>query len=185
MSRVRFVVLLGPASLDPKRMGWQPRQLSEESQSAELARVGSLVRDDEDTARRGRSIATRSVDCQGAWFVWRLIGRNNRELGRSVSSFGSYSPCRQAVEDLRLGAAKLVPHTVTDLLTGRWGWRVAVDGDLVAAYGRWYGHERNCRAGMMKFVDAVRDADVVPGVITLRDRSGPVVRGRAVGAAPW
>ncbi len=109
-------------------------------------------------------------ESNGAWYCWRLMGANNRELGRSASSFGSYPGVRRAVHDLQKHAARLVRATVVDPATGRWGWRLDLDDRTVAMSGRWYERDHDSQAGMDKFVHLLPDADLDDGVVTLHER---------------
>ena len=109
------------------------------------------------------------------WYGWRLMGANNRELGRSAHSYHSYPGARRAVRHLQQHANRLVRMTVIDPATGRWGWRLDLDDRAVAVSGRWYERDHDSRLGMDKFVDLIPDAELAEGVVTLHDRrrSGP------------
>src|SRR5215467_5183199 len=111
----------------------------------------------------------------GDWYCWRLMGANNRELGRSALSYPSYPGARRAVRYLQQHANRLVRTTVIDPATGRWGWRLDLDDKAVAVSGRWYERDHDSRLGMDKFVDLIPDAELAEGVVTLHDRrrSGP------------
>ncbi len=109
----------------------------------------------------------------GAWYGWRLIGANNRELGRSAIGFGSYQGARLAVLHLQRGTGRLVQHSITDRATGRWGWRFELDGATVAVSGRWYERDQEARLGAAKFVSLALRAALVDGVLALPDRRGP------------
>ena len=104
------------------------------------------------------------------WYGWRLMGANNRELGRSAHSYPSYPVVRKAVRDLQAHANRLVRATVIDPATGRWGWRLDLDDRTVAVSGRWYERDHDSRVGMDKFVNLVPSAELVDGVVTVHDR---------------
>jgi hypothetical protein len=106
----------------------------------------------------------------GAWYGWRLIGANNRELGRSARSYGSYPVARGAVRHLQDHAGELVPQTFIDPATGRWWWRLELHNSAVAISGRWYERDHDSRAGMARFVTLIPAADVEDGFVTLPDR---------------
>jgi hypothetical protein len=98
------------------------------------------------------------------------MGANNRELGRSASSFASYPAVRRAVQYLKQHAGRLVRATVVDPATGRWGWRLDLDDLTVAMSGRWYERDHDSQAGMDKFVHLLPDAELADGVVTLYGR---------------
>jgi hypothetical protein len=104
------------------------------------------------------------------WYGWRLMGANNRELGRSPFGYASYQLARRAIRQLKQATTRLVQHSATDPLTGRWGWRVDLDGAAVAVSGRWYERDHDGRAGASKFVTLARDAKLAEGVVTLHER---------------
>jgi hypothetical protein len=140
MSGVRFQLFFGPASTHPYRMEWS-------LPGAESDRA---------TARD--------------WYGWRLIGANNRELGRSARSFVSYPRTRAAVRYLQQQVDQLVPLTLPDPATGRWGWRIELDNQPVAVSARWYERDHDSRAGLAKFVALLPAAELADGVVTLYER---------------
>ena len=93
---------------------------------------------------------------------WRLMGRNNRELGRSAQVFLDQAACRGAVVLLRrrIGEARPV---VTGDGSGRWVWRLHLDGAPVAVVGRSYPRRRECLDNLRQFLAAVESAGVVDG----------------------
>ena len=145
LPRVRFQLLFGPASVHPYRMGWP------------------TTTDPVDPA-----VTTHAAD----WYGWRLIGANNRELGRSALSFVSYPTARRAVTHIQRSAERLTRRTVIDPTTGRWTWRVDLDGEIVAVSGRWYERDHDSQQGMAKFMTLLPIAVLSDGVVTLRDRRG-------------
>jgi hypothetical protein len=106
----------------------------------------------------------------GDWYGWRLMGANNRELGRSARSYPSYPGARRAVWYLQQHANRLVRTTLVDPATGRWGWRLDLDDKAVAVSGRWYERDHDSRVGMDKFVTLIPDAELADGVVTMHDR---------------
>ena len=150
MSRIRLLVLYGPASLDPYMMGWPLRPDS-------LAGVATSL----------------DADRAEGWFVWRLAGGNNRELGRSVTTFSSYPDCRDAAENIRKEVDRLATDLMTDPASGRWGWRAELDDEPVANCQRWFDRERTCRTSLAKFLESLPTAEFAADVAPLRDRSNP------------
>ena len=78
---------------------------------------------------------------------WRLLGANNRELGRSALA----SP---DAESALSGDA----HIVHDPRTGHWAWHLDDDGEVVATSGRGFRHERECRYNLEQFREAAPTA---------------------------
>jgi hypothetical protein len=148
MSRVRFQLLVGPGSGHP-----YPTRL--------LTRTGD-----------GMDNRVSSGERTGDWYSWRLIGANNRELGRSARTFGSYPLARGAVRHLQEHADQLVRQTLVDPATGRWGWRLDLDSTAVAVSGRWYERDHDSRLGMAKFITLAREAELADGVVTVHERRG-------------
>jgi hypothetical protein len=108
----------------------------------------------------------------GEWYGWRLMGANNRELGRSALSFVSYPQTRWAVRQLQMQVDQLVRRTLVDPGTGRWSWRIELDNEAVAVSARWYERDHDSRLAMAKFVALMPEAELVDGVVTLYDRRG-------------
>src|SRR5262249_3074268 len=143
MPHVRIQVLCGPASVHPHRMGWSLATVPVEA-LATAAPAESAPRE---------------------WYAWRLIGTNNHELGRSALSFPSYRLALDAFTELTEGLDRLVPAPVRDLPTGRWGWRLELDGAAVAASGRWYKRDQDSRLGAAKFVELCAEAEIADSVV--------------------
>ncbi len=99
---------------------------------------------------------------------WRLLGTNNRELGRSSRSYIDAEAALAAVADLRALAPDAEAHIVHDASSGSWLWQLAdVSGAVVATSGRGFRHERECRYNLEQFREAAptapaQDAAVVP-----------------------
>src|SRR5215467_9412659 len=110
----------------------------------------------------------------GDWYGWRLIGANNRELGRNARRFTSYPLARQAVRHLQQHLDLVVRGTYVEPATGRWIWRVDLDDEPIAISGRWYERDHDSRLGMAKFLQLTPDAVLVDGVVTVHDRRGPL-----------
>jgi hypothetical protein len=146
----RLFIHFGSESLDPRVLGW-PYPLN-----PPLALVGVDPADGPIPA--------------GGWFAWRMVGPNNRELGRSAATFAGYPACRGAVAELQSTVDGLAVSIVSDPATGRWSWRGEVAATPVAMCGRWYARERECRGSADRFRQSVPVAEVVADITTLRDR---------------
>ena len=165
MARARLFIHFGPESLDPRVLGW-PYPLE-----PAVALVASEVTDRRADGRAAaRADAPVRSSASNGWFAWRMVGPNNRELGRSAATFAAYPECRAAVVDLQVAAGDVVVAIVSDPATGRWSWRADLDTTSVAMCARWYARERECRGSADRFRESVAIADLVSDITTLRDR---------------
>jgi hypothetical protein len=175
MSQVRFQVLFGPASLHPQRMGWplpsSPDDARVDAPGLDMPGLDVPGRDVPGVPRMTATMAPPVAPQEhGDWYGWRLIGANNRELGRSARSFVTYQLACRGVLALKQGVERLVQYSTTDPRTGRWGWRFELDGSAVAVSGRWYERDHDSRVGAQKFVSLTAGAELAEGVVTLHDR---------------
>jgi hypothetical protein len=87
----------------------------------------------------------------GAGLVgWRVLGANNRELGRSAGPFWRPDEAFQAVHE----AQAVLDRTVTRLWAddlGEWFWNVSLDDDQVAVSSRGYRRQRECIYSIEQF----------------------------------
>ncbi|HYN75105.1 MAG TPA: hypothetical protein VEV13_02820 [Candidatus Limnocylindria bacterium] len=106
---------------------------------------------------------------KGGWTAWRLIGSNNRELGRSFSVFDDAEQCLAALERFRASAQSGVPLVSADPRNGSWGWRFDLGNRPAAASGRSYRRQRECVYNLEKFTEALVTAVVsAPAVAHLK-----------------
>ena len=98
------------------------------------------------------------------WFAWRLLSANNRELGRSYSTFRDTSACADAVAVLRTRIGDAEPAIVAGLRTGWWHWAVSVDGVAIAISARSFTRQRECEHNLEQFMAGVNVvcADLAP-----------------------
>jgi hypothetical protein len=84
--------------------------------------------------------------------AWRLVGGNNRELGRSALPYPDVATCLAAVTFLREHlneADTLLANTST---TGLWLWRLNIGDRWMAVAGRSYLRRRECQYNLAQFV---------------------------------
>jgi hypothetical protein len=101
--------------------------------------------------------------------AWRLLGANNRELGRSAKVYRDLDSCREAVRELRdklAGAESLIALSET---TGLWTWRLNVEGRWVAVAGRSYQRRRECAYNLAQFL-AAAPAAIASDHVVMRTR---------------
>lgn len=90
---------------------------------------------------------------------WRLLGANNRELGRAALAYPDAESALAAVQDVRLLAVESGAHIVHDPTTGFWAWHLLGAEDVVVATsGRGFRHERECRYNLEQFRDIAPSA---------------------------
>lgn len=93
--------------------------------------------------------------------AWRLVGGNNHELGRSFAAFADLAECVAAVGTLQARADELVTEPVVpEHGPAQWGWRLALDGEVVAMSGRWYRRAREADYSLHQFLAVAPDAAV-------------------------
>ena len=110
--------------------------------------------------------------------AWRLLGPNNRELGRSARAYADAEQAHQSIELIRRAAhaAAASVHHRTD--TGLWVWSMHDDRDVLVTSGRGFRHERECRANLEHFREAAPTATLTPGSPPSEfpwQRSAPVI----------
>src|SRR5262249_12672416 len=82
--------------------------------------------------RGGHLTAGAARIADGEWYAWRLIGRNNRELGRSAAIHPDVDACRADVIRLQAAGPRLNKFVVADLDQGLWRWRLESSGEVRA-----------------------------------------------------
>ena len=94
----------------------------------------------------------------GGGVGWRLLGANNRELGRSAASYVDAEAALESVTRVRELATSGEAHIVHEPQNGLWAWHLEDAGVLVANSGRGFRHERECRYNLEQFRDAAPTA---------------------------
>jgi hypothetical protein len=107
----------------------------------------------------------RTIDLDG-WCAWRLVGGNNREIGRSPRTFPSFHDCYQAVRDLQHQLPRAVLVLRHDDRENRWAWRAHVDDVSVATSGRLYQRHRECQSNAKQFFELLPEATTAYDVVT-------------------
>ncbi len=101
---------------------------------------------------------------------WRLLGANNRELGRGVGR-GLAQDVLEHFERVRSGRAELVVSHLPDE-TGRWHWRGQLTDGVVVTSARLYSRKRESIRSATRFLEALASADLtVPVPLVERERS--------------
>jgi hypothetical protein len=83
---------------------------------------------------------------------WRLLGPNNRELGRSTLSYADEAAALEAVAKVRRGASTCGATIRFEAGSLCWSWQLEdEDGVVVAASGRGFRLEAACRRNLEQF----------------------------------
>lgn len=88
---------------------------------------------------------------------WRLLGGNNRELGRSAHVY-PLELVAQEITRLQAGVAH-IGLTVSPTPRGTWYWTATLGSQKVAMSSRSYGRQRECRYNAEQFLRALPVAD--------------------------
>ena len=84
--------------------------------------------------------------------AWRLVGSNNRELGRSAHVYPNLAACKAAVTFLQAHIDEAESLLATNHDTGLWLWRLNIGDQWMAAAGRSYQRRRECLYNVLRFV---------------------------------
>jgi hypothetical protein len=101
--------------------------------------------------------------------LWRLVGANNRELGRAPETIAAELGCCEAVARLRARLPEAVGRVKLAGTGTTWSWTVECDGELLAVSGRAYLRQRECQYSLWQFLSAAAVATVVTSV----EHNGP------------
>lgn len=96
---------------------------------------------------------------------WRLLGTNNREIGRGAESFVDAECCRLAVKELQTQIDD-VEAVVRRGVRNSWVWQLVLDDRLVATSAHGYDRQIRCGAALSHFLDGVRSAGISAEVMT-------------------
>jgi|GraSoi013_1_20cm_3_1032427.scaffolds.fasta_scaffold13776_2 hypothetical protein len=93
--------------------------------------------------------------------LWRLVGANNRELGRAPATVVNAPSCCGAVAWLQAKLPAAVGRVKPTGPANSWTWSVECDGELLAVSGRTYLRQRECQYSLWQFLAAAAVAAVV------------------------
>jgi hypothetical protein len=103
---------------------------------------------------------------------WRLLGGNNRELGRGTGEFVDQESCVLGIKHLKNVIADLeISLRRND--AGAWGWLLCLGGVSVATSGYRYDRQIRCRQGQAQFVDALESCEIGSGLTFTHSRRWP------------
>jgi hypothetical protein len=113
-----------------------------------------------------------------SWVAWRLLGRNNHELGRSAVVFPTPAHLLQDLAELTAAAEALVASVHAEGTQAEWRWRLQVEGRTVAVSSRAYLRQRECHYSASMFRQAL-PAAALPVVRLPESRLRPEGRNAA------
>jgi hypothetical protein len=90
--------------------------------------------------------------------LWRLVGANNRELGRMPLPVLPGQTCCGAVAQLLDGLNRAVPRVKLAGPATSWTWALEIDSAAAAVSGRAYLRQRECQYSLDHFLKAAADA---------------------------
>ncbi len=100
------------------------------------------------------------------WCAWRLLSANNRELGRSYTTFPDPAACAEAVALLRTRIDDADAAIVAGLRTGLWHWEVSVNAIPIAISPRSFTRQRECEHNLEQFLAGVNVVRKDVGAVT-------------------
>jgi hypothetical protein len=106
----------------------------------------------------GWSFARQTSGTSNMPTAWRLVGSNNRELGRSAHVYPDLAACKAAVTFLQAHVDEAESLLATNNDTGLWLWRLNIGDQWMAAAGRSYQRRRECLYNVLRFVAAAPTA---------------------------
>lgn len=99
----------------------------------------------------------------GGGVAWRLLGPNNRELGRAARVYPDAESAHDAISRLRHLVATARVHVVHRDSPGQWAWTLDDEDGPIAVSGRGFRHERECRQNLDHFREAAPTAATSDG----------------------
>lgn len=99
----------------------------------------------------------------GGWVAWRLVGANNRELGRSVATFSDIGHAQLAADLVRTQADALAADVVSGASRG-WSWILRRDDAPVVISARSFARRQECVYNLHAFLAVVPTADLSGGL---------------------
>ncbi len=97
----------------------------------------------------------------GLIFAWRLLGANNRELGRSVEHYFSTHECVHAIVELKASSPDwLIPRIRFGSTEAGWTWSLRSDQHEVAMSSRGFHRRRECLRNLERFKEQYLEGTV-------------------------
>ena len=110
---------------------------------------------------------------------WRLLGGNNRELGRGSGEFVDVASCRASIDHLKAVLAEL-EQNVQRRGPNHWSWSLSLAGVRVATSSAQYPRLIRCRQALTQFIDQFGVCMVGTGVMLSHSRRWGTASGSAL-----
>jgi hypothetical protein len=98
---------------------------------------------------------------------WRLLGGNNRELGRGMLAYEDAESCRAGLVQTLVQLSSLVP-AVTRVDHSHWGWRLRAGTLDVVGSGHPFDRRPRCEEACARFVELAPRASVRDALTVMR-----------------
>jgi hypothetical protein len=114
------------------------------------------------------------------WFAWRLLGGNNRELGRSAQIYVDAQACLAGAASAREAFSSLTATLTADVRRAMWRWRLDAQDGPVAVSSRLYLRQRECSYSLAQFLAGLEvatlwgEAATIGSVSQVSDSSVPL-----------
>jgi hypothetical protein len=95
----------------------------------------------------------------GRWVAWRLVGPNNRELGRSAATFGDLGRALAAADLVRTHATAFVAEIASTANRG-WSWMLHAADAPVVTSARAFARRQECAYNLHAFLAIVETAEL-------------------------
>ena len=109
--------------------------------------------------------------------TWRLLGANQRELGRSAASYPDAVAARASVAAVQTELSTAVVSVSVDHVTGLWTWRLRIEGVDALVSSRSYQRRRESESNVARALEALPVATFAKDELDLlagRGRRGEV-----------
>ena len=102
---------------------------------------------------------------------WRLLGGNNREVGRGAERYADVEAAIVAIKHIQLRVADLVPQ-VGRATPNQWRWTLSLDGTIVVASGHAFDRQIRCEQALAQFRLLFGSAPIGDGLMASGSRRG-------------
>jgi len=101
------------------------------------------------------------------WVRWRLLGGNNRELGRGLLEYQDTDQCRTGLAQVLVELLYMVPAVVR-VERRLWEWRLRVAGIDVVGSGHPFDRRPRCEEACARFVALATGAAICDVLTVIR-----------------
>jgi hypothetical protein len=142
-----FIFLVFESVNDQRFVGWEAFRDSIDEGTVVTGPPNSSVR--------------RPPRASGGVGIWRLVAPNNRELGRSWSSYPTFDDAREHVLQLQHDIGEVVVSGVRGSTSSQYSWVASLGSARVITAGRWYGASSTSLQAAATTLAAFASAEVV------------------------